>query len=237
MAWTSKELKKKGLERLDGHFAKAYVTVFLCRLLADVPVYFLGKRGNAEVMAASETVLALMLIVTVIFLLAVLNVGKNVFFLELRKGKADIGNLWKYFSEGKGRCFSVIKAMLLRYVNVLAGMLIFVIPGIMGYYSTFFVPWILAEHPEISAGRVLRMSKGMAKGQRMNIFIMQMTFAGWVILSAFLAYRFSRVMPLPLSRIVSTGIYTLPLVYYHAATAELYVKLSDVSDVFRENKK
>lgn len=237
MTWTSKELKKKGLERLDGHFAKAYAAVFLCRLSADVPVYFLGERRYAEGMAAPETALALVSIAIIVLLLAVLNVGKNRFFLELREEKAEIGNLWRYFSEGKDRCFSVIKGMLLRYANVLAGMLIFIIPGIMGYYSTFFVPWILAEHPEISAGRVLRMSRDMTKGQRINIFIMQMTFAGWAILSAFLSYRFSRVLPLTLARIVSTGIYTLPLVYYQAAAAELYVKLSDALDMFQKNEK
>lgn len=56
--------------------------------------------------------------------------------------------------------------------------------------------------------------------------IMQLSFAGWGILSIFLVSRFRLVLPGNWAPFISTAVYVLSFVYYQATAAELYVKLS-----------
>ena len=116
--------------------------------------------------------------------------------------------------------------MALRYLTVCAGLFIFILRGLACYYQSFFMPWILAEHPDMPARDVCRISRAMTKGQKINIFIMQLSFAGWGILSIFLVSRFRLVLPGNWAPFISTAVYVLPFVYYQAAAAELYAKLS-----------
>lgn len=227
MNWTSKELKKKGLESLKGNFAQAYLVILMLRMVTDIPSYILRMDDMISGLPPAGLILMLIVFLAALVLLAApLSVGGNVFFLQLRKQKADYCLLWQYFAEGAGRYSSVVKGMFIRYLMVFARLLILIVPGVAGYYSTFFVPWILAEYPEMPAGEAIRRSRAMTERQKMNIFIMQMTFSGWIILSIFLVYRFNLVLPAAWTHIVSIAVYALPYVYYRAAAAELYVKLS-----------
>ena len=86
------------------------------------------------------------------------------------------------------------------------------IPGIVKAYEYRMAPYILAEHPELSYREVLRMSSNMMDGQKMNAYILDVSFIGWHILSA-----------------ITGGIvgvfWTNPYVY--ATDAELYLTLSE----------
>lgn len=231
MNWTSGELKKKGLESLKGNFAQAYLVVLMLHIITDIPSYVLSTGDMiSDLPPVSLMLMLIAFLIAVVLLAAPLHVGRNVFFLEQRKQKADYCLLWGYFTEGTDKYLSVVKGMFFRYFTVFVKLLIFIVPGITGYYSTFFVPWILAEYPGMSPKGAVERSKAMTRGQKMNIFIMQMTFAGWIILSIFLVYRFSLVLPAAWARIVSIAVYSLTFVYYQAAVAELYVKLSELFD-------
>lgn len=238
MNWTSGELKKKGLESLKDNFARAYLVVLMLHMIIDFPSYVLSADDLISDLPPVSFMLMLTAFLTAAVLLAApLHVGGNVFFLEQRKQKADYCLLWRYFTEGTDKYLSVVKGMFFRYFTVFVKLLIFIAPGVTGYYSTFFVPWILAEYPEMSPRGAVERSKAMTSGQRMNIFIMQMTFAGWIILSIFLVYRFSLVLPPAWARIVSIAVYALPFVYYRAAVAELYVTLSEIFDKDKDGSK
>ena len=226
MNWTSKELKKKGLESLNKNFIRAYIVVLTVYMITDIPIYFFSMDGRVSGLTRTGAVLALVCVLTAaVFGGTVLSVGENAYFLKQRENRAEYSVLWGYFTDGMDRYFSVVKGMFFRYLKVLAWTLVFVIPGIMAYYSTFFVPWILAENPDMQPGTAIEKSKLMTKGHKMDIFIMQLTFAGWFILSIFLVYRFNLVLPAVWGHIVSIAVYALPLVYYQATAAELYVKL------------
>lgn len=227
MVWSSKELKKKGLVCLNTNFAQAYFIVLILRLITDIPTLILGQGISITNLSLGSSLLLLLIFLCgAIFLVSVLSVGKNAFYLELRQGKADFSTLWKYFTQGTDTYFSVIKGMFLRYLSVFAGTLLFIAPGVIQYYRTFFVPWLLAEHPEMTSRQVMQKSLAMTKGQKFNIFIMQLTFLGWIALSFFIAHRFSMWLPSSVGQIVSTAVYALPAAYYQAAVAELYKKFN-----------
>ena len=43
---------------------------------------------------------------------------------------------------------------------------------------------ILAEYPDIGVRKAMNLSKEMTKGQKGNLFVMGLTFIGWILLTA-----------------------------------------------------
>lgn len=60
--------------------------------------------------------------------------------------------------------------------------LLFIIPGIVAAYSYAMAPFILAEHPEMSAKEAIAASKEMMKGHRWELFCLDFSFIGWSLL-------------------------------------------------------
>lgn len=228
MSWTTSELKKKGLISLNKNFGQAYLVILVCSLIADVPSVFTVQNGLFLVRTVKNEIgLSLLLILTVVFIVIPITIGKSRFYLELRDGRGKFPTMWMLFVQGKTTYFNVIKGMITKYIIVFLGCLIFVIPGIIQYYRVFFVPWLLAENPDVNLREVMKQSEQMAKGEKVNIFIMQLSFVGWFLLSFFIADRMNVLIPSALQSVACVMIYALPLAYYYATVAELYVVLKE----------
>ncbi len=73
--------------------------------------------------------------------------------------------------------------MLLMGIKIFLWSLLFIIPGIIKYFSYSMTPYILMEHPELSASEAIRTSKLMMKGHKFDLFYLYLTFIGWFLLS------------------------------------------------------
>lgn len=62
--------------------------------------------------------------------------------------------------------------------------LLFIIPGIVKSLSYAMTPFILAEHPELTASQAIDRSKEMMDGHKMDLFVLNLSFIGWSLLSA-----------------------------------------------------
>ena len=62
--------------------------------------------------------------------------------------------------------------------------LLLVIPGIVKSYSYFMAPYILANHPNVTATEALRLSKRIMHGHKLEVFVASLSFIGWIFLSA-----------------------------------------------------
>ncbi|MCQ2597573.1 MAG: DUF975 family protein [Treponema sp.] len=62
--------------------------------------------------------------------------------------------------------------------------LLFVIPGIIKYYSYSMMFYISAEFKDISVSKVMKLSKEITKGHKMDLFVLDLSFLGWFILTA-----------------------------------------------------
>lgn len=100
-------------------------------------------------------------------------------------------------------------AQLLQTVYILLWTCLLIIPGIMASYSYAMTGYILAEHPELTAGEAIAQSKAMMAGNRWRLFCLQFSFIGWDILC-----------------VLTLGIGNLALrPYRHAAEAAFYREL------------
>jgi uncharacterized membrane protein len=61
--------------------------------------------------------------------------------------------------------------------------LLFIIPGIVKSYSYAMTPYILLDRPELSATDAIKESEKMMNGHKMELFILDLSFIGWILLS------------------------------------------------------
>ena len=124
---------------------------------------------------------AIMLGVLYFILGSVIEVGYARFNLNLTAGeKPPFETLFSYFPHWK----TVAVAQLLQTVYILLWTCLLIIPGIMASYSYAMTGYILAEHPELTAGEAIAQSKAMMAGNRWRLFCLQFSFIGWDILCA-----------------------------------------------------
>ncbi len=62
--------------------------------------------------------------------------------------------------------------------------LLFVIPGIVKAYSYSLAMYIKSENMGMSASNAIDMSKKITEGHKMDLFVLDLSFFGWFILSA-----------------------------------------------------
>ena len=179
--------------------------------------YTLGKAAYGiagGVLSLFFIVLILAIIVFAIILQVLvfnpLEMGGRKFFLQNALAKQD--NISSFLDAFKNGYYgNVVVTMLVKDVKVFLWSLLLIIPGIVKAYEYRMVPYILAEHPELSYSEVLRISSEMMDGQKWNAFVLDLSFIGWYILGAF-----------------TCGILNIFWVnpYVYATDAELYLELS-----------
>ena len=141
-------------------------------LNSDIGAFLVGS-------AIYITIAAIAMAVVYFVLGSIISVGYARFNLDLVDGgNPSFETLFGYFSYWK----TTAVARLLQSLYVLLWSLLFIIPGIMASYSYAMTEFILAEHPELTAGEAIAQSKVMMAGNRWRLFCLHFSFIGWDIL-------------------------------------------------------
>ena len=113
---------------------------------------------------------------------AVLEAGVVLYHLGVRQGKEmPFSTLF----EGFGMAGRVILLTILESLFVALWSMLFVIPGIVAAYRYRFALYNLCENPDLSPMDAIRMSKAQTKGFKGKLFVLDLSFIGWEILSGF----------------------------------------------------
>lgn len=124
---------------------------------------------------------ALVLAAVWLFLGSVVGVGYSRFTLQLVDGSdAGFENLFQYFPYWTNAVYT----RLLKGLYIFLWSLLLIVPGIIASYSYAMTGYILAEHPEMTAGEAIAASKEMMSGNRWRLFCLHFSFIGWAILCA-----------------------------------------------------
>lgn len=166
-------------------------TSFLPELNAEVPLHIPFLQEIADTLNRGFTVGRITLNFRAgIFGLAafiiggVLQLGHAKFLLKQHDGQdAQFNDLFSEFDRfGAG-----FAQHFLRGMYTLLWSLLFVIPGIVKSLSYSMTPFIMAEHPNLSASQAIELSSQMMDGHKMDLFILDLTFFGWALLCALTA--------------------------------------------------
>ena len=71
----------------------------------------------------------------------------------------------------------------LRTLFTVLWSLLFIIPGIVKGLSYAMTPFILEEHPEMTASEAIKASMKLMDGHKMDLFILGLSFIGWSLLA------------------------------------------------------
>ena len=155
--------------------------------IADHQIYSTSEGWLSEltpmlVGGALYILLIGLVLAAVYFVLSsVVSVGYGKFNLDLvdRTQDPELGTLFRYFPHWKNAALTE----LLKTAYILLWSLLFVIPGIIAAYSYAMTPYILAEHPELTAGDAVRYSRDLMSGNRWRLFCLGFSFIGWEFLN------------------------------------------------------
>ena len=75
--------------------------------------------------------------------------------------------------------------LFLRNLYIALWSLLFVIPGIVKIYSYAMTPYIMTEHPKMTANEAITASRQLMDGHKGELFLLRLSFIGWMILNIF----------------------------------------------------
>lgn len=218
--WKRADLKAKAKKILKGNYWQAFLVSFIILITGGSHNRGefgggAGSSGGAEA-TGFDLQIALFILIGIIVIIVlrvfigyILEVGGRKYFIELSEGESNIGHLG--FAFRKNRYKKVFFTMLLRSIYLILWTLLLIIPGIIKFYAYRMVPYILAENPDIGHKRAIKLSDEMTKGEKWDIFVLDLSFIGWFILGAML---------------LGIGVlFVQP--YYDATNVELYLKLRE----------
>lgn len=107
---------------------------------------------------------------------------------------------------------NVIFVMFLRHIFTFFWTLLFIIPGIVKAYEYRMIPFLLSDCPDMSRKDAFRISKDMMRGNKMDAFLLDLSFIGW------------RLLAIPTCCILS-ALYVQP--YIAATDAELFIAIRE----------
>lgn len=133
-------------------------------------------------LAGITTVVILIVLVAKVFVGNLLKMGGYRFFILNQTAQPGIGTLLDGFRSG--HYVNIVLTMFLRDLFTALWSLLLVVPGIVKHYEYLMVPYIIAENPAMDYKEAFQISKQMMDGEKMEAFIMDLSFLGWYLLSA-----------------------------------------------------
>lgn len=193
--WTRNELKMRGKQAFQRNYWSAVVVALVMAVVLSISdLYGTGKirrfvGGNAlfseysmlwVILAAFFAALGIGVVILIIFVGNVLLVGGNRFFVLNRTSTPTAGTLGYGF--GCGNYGNIVLIMFLRDLFTALWTLLFIVPGIIKHYEYLMIPYILGENPGMRREEAFLISKKMMMGQKWEVFTLDLSFIGWIIL-------------------------------------------------------
>ena len=198
MMWNRAELKMRGNMAFKKNYVSAVVVALLMGIFGTVSGESSARRvsensdiysGNlfnvgmiTGLLAGIATVVILIVLVAKVFVGNLLKMGGYRFFILNQTAQPGIGTLLDCFRSG--HYVNIVLTMFLRDLFTALWSLLLVVPGIVKHYEYLMVPYIIAENPAMDYKEAFQISKQMMDGEKMEAFIMDLSFLGWYLLSA-----------------------------------------------------
>ena len=211
--WTREELKTKAKAAFKGNYwncvGATFVITALIALAGGFVTYFSNVKDAQSSMDAKSFIAIAIVAVLEVLVINPIAAGLNYYFLKNSKGeKATIGDAFYFYKEG--RFSNAVGVLFLKNLFLSLWTLLLIVPGVIKYYEYKMIDYVLAENPEMSWKEIFAKSKEMMNGQKMNTFVLELSFFGWALLA-----------------VVTFGILEIFYVepYMYATEAELYLAL------------
>ena len=229
--WNRQQVKEQAKQIMKRNYWKMFVVTLIASTLTGEKTTIIERvqdfasnnhsydaqpmfySSNFELIFYSFISIASILgILYTIFIGNVIVVGKNGYFIKNHDENPGLGEI---FSGFKGNYLNVVKIMFLMDLKTLLWLLLLIVPGVIKAYEYSMIPYLLAENPNLSADEAFSLSKQMTTEQKMDLFVLDLSFLGWIILG-----------------LICCGIGILFVLPYPEATrAEVYLNLKESVEI------
>lgn len=202
MRWNREELKMRGKLAMKRNWAACIAVTLLMEIISllfgvgnagsnasgssESYHHILGSEfsGILAILASVILVMSFIGLVLRILIENVLRIGGCKFFIQNQSGmQPGVETLLDGFRSGHYTNLALTMFLMNLYIALWS--LLFIIPGMVKSYEYMMVPYILAENPGMDRKAAFDISRRMMDGQKMDAFILDLSFIGWTILSAF----------------------------------------------------
>lgn len=187
----SSALKQQASSALSGRWSAAIVATIIYNLITQITAVFQNAKNQyaentmSDMSSGAELILALILLIFAIVIFIIrgpLEYGYNGVFLRIRDGReASAGNLFDGFQMFESNVFLGIRKQIFLFLWTL----LLIVPGIIKAYSYSMSFYIKNDCPELSAKEAMDLSRRLMDGYKGTLFMLQLSFIGWCILSVF----------------------------------------------------
>lgn len=141
------------------------------------------ESGIGEAITVFALVAVVASLILKIFVFSSLKCGGIRFFMRKRKDQnTGIGETIENFRDKT--FLNIAKVSFFKGIYIFLWSLLFIIPGIVKSYEFWAADYILAVRPNADKDEALQLSKTVMQGNKWNLFVLQLSFIGWEILSS-----------------------------------------------------
>ncbi|PDZ66665.1 hypothetical protein CON30_15870 [Bacillus cereus] len=201
-------LKREALASLKGRWGLGVGSTFLNYLIPVASMYIIGivvflifglfidiigpenfvyySYGEPQInfgLILSQIIVWAIIFILYIVVQSVMSYGYYTITLRLAKNESTtIGDLFAGFNSNN--IFRAMKLGILQTIFISLWSLLFIVPGIIKFFSYSMAYYIMLENPECTASEAIKKSKMMMKGHKLDLFITWLSFIGWFILGS-----------------------------------------------------
>lgn len=174
MMFNSNTFKKSALQQLKKNIVSPLLVSFTSLTIIALIIGPNVSRGAYTRLSLPPLILLLILGTLTMamssFCIKIATLQRKVTYLDFIEGfsnftKGFLGSLWMYLWISIWLCLLVIPGFVKAFA-----------------YSQMF--FIMADHPDIGPIKAMNISKVMTSGHKMDLFLMAVSFAGWLLLSS-----------------------------------------------------
>lgn len=181
---TNNEYKQAAKSALRGNWTRAVVAsiVYLLTILLIAGIFGLHSKEDVSAITAAFLGLELASVVAQVFIQNPLDMGYANAFRELyQRGDGQIVS--NMFRIPLKNYLHVVWTIVWMNIKISLWTLLLVVPGIIKSFAYAMTPFIIAEHPELSADEATHQSSMMMQGHKFDYFYLLLTFIGWFFLA------------------------------------------------------
>lgn len=139
-----------------------------------------------------------------IFVFGPLKVGKARFFLNNVNENTKITDIVSIF--GDHNYLNIVKIIFIRDIKLILWTLCLVFPGIYKSYEYYMIPYLLAQDSSMPIHEVFKKTKVMMDNQRLDVFVLNLSFIGWRFLGSLL-FGIGQILVEPYEAATDTELY------------------------------
>ncbi len=172
---TNSEIKQWAKEKLKGNLWPVLAAVIVAGILTNLSFSSTSTSADGTITSTSYNFGWIFYFV---------EVGMAYYLVKFVKDQKPVFNDIFHFAKDFGRC---IGACLLQALWIFLFALLLIVPGIMKAFGFALVPYLMADdkYRGLKIPELLKKSEEMMNGHKMDYFLLNLSFIGWIILAIF----------------------------------------------------